>query len=252
VTVVKVFSHRESYRGLIIEEIFTSLSKLSAAKRNLRRYRLSEDKAIQMVAALIMQLVQSVVIIPDSVPNSSILTSHLQNDTSVDARMVVVTSYDAAVKIAQNFLSTLVTKCGSKGDEVDYRPLLEYFISDLLTALNMPEWPAAELMLTVLGRILVNTFASDSCDVSLKHTALEHVGTVAASLRRDAVFGNDHDKALLLKALDKLNGDAVQGTVPTSPDELPESDLRLLQRGLLEYLMLRTRGDANFQVHILT
>ena len=51
----------------------------------------------------------------------------------------------------------------------------------------------------------MNTFASDSCDVSLKHTALEHVGTVAASLRRDAVWGNEHDKVLLMKALDKVN-----------------------------------------------
>lgn len=38
---------------------------------------------------------------------------------------------------------------------MDYRPLLEYFIADLLAVLNLPEWPASELMLTVLGRILV-------------------------------------------------------------------------------------------------
>lgn len=50
----------------------------------------------------------------------------------------------------------------------------------------------------------MNTFASDSCDVSLKHSALEHVGTVAASLRRDAVMGREQDKTVLAKALDKV------------------------------------------------
>lgn len=50
----------------------------------------------------------------------------------------------------------------------------------------------------------MNTFASDSCDVSLKHTALEHVGTVAAALRRDAVADKEQNKALVMRALDKV------------------------------------------------
>ena len=70
---------------------------------------------------------------------------------------------------------SFVCRCGSKGDEVDYRPLLEYFISDLLTALNMPEWPAAELMLTVLGRILVCIFlVSERAAVSFSDCTCTH------------------------------------------------------------------------------
>jgi len=39
--------------------------------------------------------------------------------------------------------------------ENDYRPLFDIFVNDLLTMTNMPEWPAAELMLRILGGLLV-------------------------------------------------------------------------------------------------
>ena len=48
-----------------------------------------------------------------------------------------------------------VVRCGSKQGEEDYRPLFENFVQDLLMAGNKPEWPAAELLLTLLGRLLV-------------------------------------------------------------------------------------------------
>ena len=42
-----------------------------------------------------------------------------------------------------------------KGEE-DYRPLFENFVYDLLATVNKPEWPAAELLLSLLGRLLVS------------------------------------------------------------------------------------------------
>ena len=46
-------------------------------------------------------------------------------------------------------------RCVSK-DEEDYRPLFENFVQDLLSAVNKPEWPSAELLLSLLGRLLVS------------------------------------------------------------------------------------------------
>lgn len=47
-------------------------------------------------------------------------------------------------------------RCISVGkDEEDYRPLFENFLQDLLVTLNRPDWPAAEVLLTLLGRLLV-------------------------------------------------------------------------------------------------
>lgn len=49
-------------------------------------------------------------------------------------------------------------RCGSKQGEEDYRPLFENFVQDLLSTVNKPEWPAAELLLSLLGRLLVSHF----------------------------------------------------------------------------------------------
>ena len=46
-------------------------------------------------------------------------------------------------------------RCTSKGEE-DYRPLFENFVYDLLSTVNKPEWPAAELLLSLLGNLLVS------------------------------------------------------------------------------------------------
>ena len=49
-------------------------------------------------------------------------------------------------------------RCNTVGkDEEDYRPLFENFLQDLLVTLNKNDWPAAEVLLTLLGRLLVST-----------------------------------------------------------------------------------------------
>lgn len=63
-----------------------------------------------------------------------------------------------ALKFAYR-MHLVLNRCGSKQGEEDYRPLFENFIQDLLSTVNKPEWPAAELLLSLLGRLLVR----DSC-----------------------------------------------------------------------------------------
>lgn len=46
-------------------------------------------------------------------------------------------------------------RCSGGKDEDDFRPLFENFIQDLLTTLNLPMWPASEVLLTLLGKLLV-------------------------------------------------------------------------------------------------
>ncbi len=72
--------------------------------------------------------------------------------------VVIVTSYETSMRTAHNFLSVFLRKCAMKGDN-DYRPLFENFVYDLLSTVNKPEWPAAELLLSLLGRLLVSIYA---------------------------------------------------------------------------------------------
>ena len=73
-----------------------------------------------------------------------------------------------------------------KGEE-DYRPLFENFVYDLLSTVNKPEWPAAELLLSLLGRLLVSQFSQKAVDMSMRVASLEYLGIVAARLRKDAI-----------------------------------------------------------------
>lgn len=91
---------------------------------------------------------------------------------------------------AANFLTVFLNKCGSKSEEIDYRPLFENFVQDLLTTVNKPEWPATELLLSLLGKLLVNNFSNKSVDMSLRVASLDYLGVVAARLRKDAVVSH--------------------------------------------------------------
>ena len=65
--------------------------------------------------------------------------------------------------------------------------MFENFVYDLLATVNKPEWPAAELLLSLLGRLLVQQFSNKSVDMSMRVTSLEYLGIVAARLRKDAI-----------------------------------------------------------------
>lgn len=84
---------------------------------------------------------------------------------------------------------------------------------DLLSTVNKPEWPAAELLLSLLGRLLVSRIAYIRClpvlhlppavdalsflqvhqfsnkqtEMALRVASLDYLGTVASRLRKDAV-----------------------------------------------------------------
>lgn len=81
-----------------------------------------------------------------------------------------------------------LSKCGSKTEDIDYRPLFENFVQDLLSTVNKPEWPATELLLTLLGKMLVKNFSNKGTDMSLRVASLDYLGVVAARLRRDSIL----------------------------------------------------------------
>uniref|UniRef100_A0A4W6GAJ5 Nipped-B protein n=1 Tax=Lates calcarifer TaxID=8187 RepID=A0A4W6GAJ5_LATCA len=215
--VTAVFSRYEKHRQLILEEIFTSLARLPTSKRSLRNFRLNssdqdgEPMYIQMVTALVLQLIQCVVHLPSDKETFE------EYDTKVDQDVLITNSYETAMRTAQNFLSVFLKKCGSKQGEEDYRPLFENFVQDLLSTVNKPEWPAAELLLSLLGRLLVHQFSNKQTEMALRVASLDYLGTVAARLRKDAVTSkmdqrsidrNDETQQLQKALLDYLEENA--------------------------------------------
>ncbi|XP_062454948.1 nipped-B-like protein isoform X3 [Rhea pennata] len=231
--VTAVFSRYEKHRQLILEEIFTSLARLPTSKRSLRNFRLNssdtdgEPMYIQMVTALVLQLIQCVVHLPSAEKDSN---AEEESNKKVDQDVLITNSYETAMRTAQNFLSIFLKKCGSKQGEEDYRPLFENFIQDLLSTVNKPEWPAAELLLSLLGRLLVHQFSNKSTEMALRVASLDYLGTVAARLRKDAVTSK-MDQGSIARILRQVSGG--------------EDEIQQLQKALLDYLDENTETDAS-------
>ncbi|XP_043371234.1 nipped-B-like protein isoform X3 [Dermochelys coriacea] len=231
--VTAVFSRYEKHRQLILEEIFTSLARLPTSKRSLRNFRLNssdtdgEPMYIQMVTALVLQLIQCVVHLPSVEKDSN---SEEESNKKVDQDVLITNSYETAMRTAQNFLSIFLKKCGSKQGEEDYRPLFENFVQDLLSTVNKPEWPAAELLLSLLGRLLVHQFSNKSTEMALRVASLDYLGTVAARLRKDAVTSK-MDQGSIARILKQVSGG--------------EDEIQQLQKALLDYLDENTETDAS-------
>ncbi|PKU40590.1 nipped-b-like protein [Limosa lapponica baueri] len=111
--VTAVFSRYEKHRQLILEEIFTSLARLPTSKRSLRNFRLNssdtdgEPMYIQMVTALVLQLIQCVVHLPSTEKDSN---SEEESNKKVDQDVLITNSYETAMRTAQNFLSIFLKK----------------------------------------------------------------------------------------------------------------------------------------------
>ncbi|TNN05143.1 Nipped-B-like protein [Schistosoma japonicum] len=123
--VTAIFAQYETHRKLIMEEILAGLSRLPSSKKNLRSYKLNSEDSIQMLTALALLLVQSVVCLPDSsVPNS-------EQDTNV-----FLSSLECfLLPLMEDYFKKGIAKSTMKGED-DYRIIFENFVNDLLLAVN--------------------------------------------------------------------------------------------------------------------
>ncbi|KAJ8305636.1 hypothetical protein KUTeg_016181 [Tegillarca granosa] len=243
--VTTIFSRYEKHRQLILEDIFASLARLPSSKRNLRNYRLNSEEQIQMVTALALQLIQCVIKFPSndpSRPSSPVEVEEEPTPAKKNQRaaamqsqkpkkpltddVLIVTSFETAMRTGYNFLSVFLKKCTIKGEE-DYRPLFENFVQDLLSTVNKPEWPSSELLLSLLGKILVKQFSNKSVDMSLRVASLEYLGIVASRLRKDAVSS-------------QLNQESIDEIVRKVDDD---DQTQTLQKAMLDYLLYNSQSE---------
>lgn len=177
-------------------DIFTSIDRLPCSKKNLRPFKLANNGgSIQMVTALVLQLVQCSTILPETFSDNKKSKGNDNNEeitdpetkSSSDKDIKILKKFDVAIGIGANFLTTFLSKCKTKSNETDFRPLFENFIYDLLSTVNKPEWPASELLLSLLGTLLVRCMSDKTKEISTRLASLDYLGIVAARLRKDTV-----------------------------------------------------------------
>ncbi|KAM3720051.1 Nipped-B-like protein [Dirofilaria immitis] len=244
-----IFSRYEDFRKSIIQDLLSSVHRLPPTKTSKNSYRMTADEWISNMTVLIMQLVQSVVKVPRR--RRSDESFDVGEETAVDD-IIVKDSVVECQKMVSLFLSGFLAKCTAKSEE-DYRRLFDQFLHDLLTALHKPEWPAAEMLLTLLGNVLVTFYRSKNVDMSLRIASLDYLGTVTASLRRDMQQTVSDDvrldvvvKTLLYEELEEEEQtgdiDAIDISHMSSADKMKK-----VQRALIDYLVER-RGDADVSI----
>ncbi|GBG74809.1 hypothetical protein CBR_g19320 [Chara braunii] len=199
--VCTVFDNYPQHRNLILDEVISLLWKQPVSKRNLRTYHLLDEdtRQIQMSSALLLQLIQCCVSLPnpgaEQVPKTEDKSDPKQKqqqgeaDTSNSAK-----GYEVASEAATYFWIHFLQRWGNNRgqDTTVYKVLLDNLVADLLLALNTPEFPGASLLLQVLCIMLCGQLGLQSKDGAIRCMAIDHLGSVAARLKADAaVSSND-------------------------------------------------------------
>eukprot|EP01134_Creolimax_fragrantissima_P003562 CFRG3562T1 len=176
------------HRQNIIYDIFLFLSKLSTSKRNLRTFKYEtrdgEYANSMFVSALFLQLLQS---FTSDQTSTTITSTDDQNPPVSESQCVeiqAVRAYESAVTIASEFLGKFFQKASIKGEEeTSYKEMFCNFLDDVLKMLHLPEWPAADMVLTRLVVILSEALNNQKLDVTARGLALDSLGLIAKQLK---------------------------------------------------------------------
>lgn len=192
-----VFSSYTQHRTYVIDETVQLLWKLPFSKRAMRAYYLpdEEQRQVQMITALLIQLVQCSAILPETLSGDSIL------DISVDASYPTKCS-EAATEACSLFWQHVLQKLttAKTQDASEMKVIIENLLTDLLTTLNLPEYPASAHILEVLSVMLLQNAGLKSKDISTRGLAIDFLGTIGTRLKRDAVSCKQ-DKFWILEQL---------------------------------------------------
>lgn len=247
----------ENIRISILTDILNSLHRLPPGKNTNNSYRLGHDQWISNTTVLVMQLVQSVVKMPKRKKHEEEDKNELTPDT------IVKDSFREAQRQAGVFLQGFLGKCSCKGNksegEEDYRRIFDGFLQDLLLALYKPEWPAAEMILTVLGALLVKHYRAKSTDMTIRQASLDYLGSITARLRKDTKSaGEDSDKRMeiVVKTLifeEQENDEETWNSVEdVDISHMSMTDrLKKLEQALIDYLIERKGDDVSVEYAVM-
>ena len=246
-----IFQRYGEHQELLFEELFTLLSRLPTAKKNLRTFQLHESsETIQVVSALILSLLQS-----------SIVTQGEEAPETL--------SLETPHRLGVTFVHGFLSRCARKDEDTDFKVLMQQFTDDLLTVFARPEWPAAETVLGALSVSLASVIATNlkkkkrkSLESLYSLMALDILGKICAAIRTEELVSsslatggqervrieNEHYNFLnqrvpsdTWKQIDKKSEEEEQDDTMPEISRKEEERQVVLQHALLSYLSDRSR-----------
>lgn len=227
----KIFSKYPDQRPFILDEILVSLEKLPSTRQSARQFKLADGKSIQLLTALVMQLVQTTAL-DTPVSRSARMKRRLSasaddgNDESMEEakpeaqdegegekeeeasleRLATKVNhlYDNAVRSAQYIVKFIVQRAmtSTKTGDQPFRNILDLFTEDLLGVIGSTDWPAAELLLRIMASQMVGIADLDKSPAIAKSMALELLGWMGSGIS-DLIVTAQH----LLPAMEEFDGD---------------------------------------------
>lgn len=229
----KIFSRYPLQRPYILDEILISLEKLPSSRQNARQFKLTDGKNIQLLTALVMQLVQTTALdaphshskkkrrlpvpiedddelVADDKDQDSYHSDEDKAESPVSLEHLatrVDTLYDNAVRSAQYIVKFIVQRAmtSTKTGDQPYRNILDLFTEDLISVLGSTDWPAAELLLRILASHMVGIAELDKSTAIAKSMALELLGWMGSAIS-DLATTAQH----LIPAMDEAGGDLTE------------------------------------------
>ncbi|CAE6533842.1 unnamed protein product [Rhizoctonia solani] len=203
-----LFAAYESQRPWIVEEILGSLIKLPDMKLKAGQFKLRDGATIHVVSALLFQLVQTSAhdvrihaqklarkrreAIADSKTTSFVEggKTPLLDEYDREEIHLYLNGLESATKTAKTIVLFLTQRSGKNKNtkstnEAEYRNIFDNLIQDILVVLNWPEWPAANLLMSIVCKFMLSSLedVKSSSDTAAKNMALDHLGEIATRLR---------------------------------------------------------------------
>ncbi|KAK9699362.1 hypothetical protein RND81_08G169500 [Saponaria officinalis] len=227
-----IFYSYTQHRSHVVDEVVQLLWSLPFSKRAARAYHLAdeEQKQIQMITALLLQLVSHSANLPETLrqPSSNCAVFEITIETGHLLKCSEAAT-ETCVSFWTHVLQRLTTVKSQDASEV--KVIMENVVLDLLTTLNLPEYPAASVILEVLCVLLLQNAGPKSKDVSIRSMAIDILGTIAARLKHDSVCCQKENLWIIQEMLggENVNKDEPADTCSVCMDGVTEKALLICQ-----------------------
>ncbi|KAL2552247.1 PHD finger family protein [Forsythia ovata] len=229
------------HRAYVMDETLQVLLKLPFSKRVPRAYHLpdEEQRQIQLITSLLIQVVHYSANFPEVLRRTS---RNVSLEISIDAGFPTK-CHEAVTESCCLFWSRVLQRyTGTKTqDASELKIMMENIVMDLLTTLNLPEYPASGPILEVLCVLLLQNAGLKSKDIAARTMAIDLLGTIAARLKHDAVL---YRKEKFWIVPDLISGDSVDHDHPKN--EVPSRN-SYCQICLCEKQLLVLKRDSKSQ-----
>ncbi|XP_039293847.1 nipped-B-like protein isoform X2 [Nilaparvata lugens] len=219
-----VFSKYKKLRKVMLDDLISCMEKAAGDLKQYESYKLESGGKIQMLTALLMKMVQSVVHFPLS----------LLEQNEVDVKVVAEEKIGEARNAAIHFMQSLLRMCCENSNE-GFRGAVVSLVQDLLSAVDRPEWPVSEIMLHMFLFVL---FENHHASHQKRLLSLEFLTAVYSALQEKSKKHQENEHKI-----DQLFENMQREDEPDEKCrkiELEDSKkVELLQNALLDFILRR-------------